>query len=400
MPARLNSQLELSALVDYAETVETTETSRGDASGRHFGLESDAVFIYPEQFFDEQARRIESKNGPLLIAGCSSGSYMAQQVAECYAQHLAGTGRDEQLVFLDCIDERFADTETKVRLARHVGGADVFLFQALLAPERGFVVNDNYMSLLIAARAFREHGANRVTAVLPYLPYARQDKPTKFQREPTTAKLMADLSRAAGIDRVISWNPHSDQIHGFYADMPVHMLDPLTMFNREFAEFKGRREVIAVAPDAGATKLVMHFSREMDVSSAIASKFRPEQEEAIITDIIGDFRGKTTAIILDDMIASAGTVVELVRELVTNKGVQQVFLAASHNLCLPGTRPRLEELHADYNLKRVVVTNSIPQTAEFVELPFFSVHSLAEVFCYSINRVHYSRSVSEVFRSR
>ncbi|MFP4330811.1 MAG: ribose-phosphate diphosphokinase [Alkalispirochaetaceae bacterium] len=359
-----------------------------------------SAFIYPEQFLEEQAARMESNQGRLMVASCTNGEYMADQVVDCYRGLLGEQGSAEQLIYLKGIDRQFSDTETMVRLEHHVGGADVFLFQSLLAPAKGYAVNDNYLSLLIAARGFREHGANRVTAVLPYLTYSRQDKPTKFKREPTTAKLMADLARSAGIDRVVAWNPHSTQIHGFYADMPVNMLDPLTMFNREFEPFRGRKDVIAVAPDAGATKLIMHFSRELEIDSAIASKHRPRQEEAVITDIIGDFRGKRTAIVLDDMIASAKTVVELVEGLVQRKGIEEVLMAASHNLCLPGTRERLERLHNELNLKKVVVTNSIPQTEEFLSLPFLEVRSLAEIFCYTINRVHYDRSVSEIFRSR
>ena len=362
--------------------------------------DSEKSFIFPEQYLDERSLRLESKQGPLLIASCTSGTYMAAEVVKEYQRLLSGTGETEQLVFLKDVDREFTDTETLVRLEHHVGGADVFLFQSLLAPSRGYEANNNYLTLLIAARAFREHGAHRITAVLPYLTYARQDKPTKFRREPTTAKLLADLARSAGINRVIAWNPHSTQIHGFYADLPVNMLDPLTMFNNEFSDFRGRDDVIAVAPDAGATKLILHFSREMDVNSAIASKHRPQAEQATITDIIGDFRGKKTAIVLDDMVASAKTVIELIKELVDKKGIEEVSMAASHNLCLPGTRERLEMLHREYNLKRIVVTNSIPQTDEFTSLPFFHVRSLAPVFCHTINRVHYDRSVSEVFRSR
>lgn len=359
-----------------------------------------ASFIFPSEFLAEQARRSESNQGRLVIASCSNGTYMARQVYDCYHGLLSESGVADGVVFLPDIDRQFSDTETLVRIEHHVGGSDVFLFQGLLSPSAGYRANDNYLALLIAARAFREHGSRRITAVLPYLTYARQDKPTKFQREPTTAKLLADLARTAGIDRVIAWNPHSTQIHGFYADMPVNMLDPLTMFEEEFEGFRGRDDVIAVAPDAGATKLIMHFSREMDINSAIASKYRPREEEAVITDIIGDFRGKSKAIVLDDMIASAKTVVELVKELVEKKGIDEVYMAASHNLCLPETRERLHGLYTDYHLKRLVVTNSIPQTAEFLELPFFEVRSLAEVFCYTINRVHYDRSVSRLFRSR
>jgi ribose-phosphate pyrophosphokinase len=357
-------------------------------------------FILPEQFIDEQARRMESNEGQLLIASCRAGNYMARRVVDKYHELMEEHGSEANVDFFENIDQQFTDTESGVRLPGHVGGADVFLFQALLSPPSGSSINNNYLALLIAARAFREHGANRVTAILPYLAYARQDKPTKFQREPTTAKLMADLVKAAGIDRVVAWNPHSTQVHGFYADMPVNMLDPLQMFASEYEQFHGRSDVIAVAPDAGATKMILHFSRRMEVNSAIASKYRPQQEEAVITDIIGDFRGKKIAIVLDDMIASAGTMFELVQKLVEEKGIEEIHMGASHNLCLPNTAERLMELHENYNLKSVTVTNSIPQTPEFEELPFFHVRCLSEIFCRTINRVHYDRSVSAIFQTR
>ncbi|MFO8065913.1 MAG: ribose-phosphate diphosphokinase [Spirochaetota bacterium] len=357
-------------------------------------------FVLPEQFVEEQTRRMESNEGQLLIASCRDGNYMARRVVDKYHSIMKAHGSTAELEFFENIDREFSDTETGVKLPHHVGGADVFLFQALLSPPSGRSINNNYLSLLIAARAFREHGANRVTAILPYVAYARQDKPTKFQREPTTAKLMADLSKTAGIDRVVAWNPHSNQIHGFYADMPVNMLDPLQMFAAEYAQFHGRSDVIAVAPDAGATKMIMHFSRRLEVNSAIASKYRPQQEEAVITDIIGDFRKKKVAIVLDDMIASAGTMFDLVQKLVEEKGVEEVHMAASHNLCLPQTAKRLQELHDSFNLRSVTVTNSIPQTKEFEDLPFFHVRCLSDIFCRTINRVHYDRSVSAIFQTR
>lgn len=365
-----------------------------------FGADPIESFITPEQFVHEQAGRMESNEGPLLIASCRDGNYMAQRVVSKYNELVAHAGNGSSVAFLENVDREFSDTETGVRLNSHVGGADAFIFQALLSPPSGHTVDNNYMSLFLAARAFREHGANRVTAVIPYITYARQDKPSKFQREPTTAKLMADMARTAGIDRVIAWHPHSNQIHGFYADMPVNMLDPQTMFTVEYEEFKNRSDVIAVAPDAGATKMILHFSRQMGVNSAIASKYRPQQEEAVITDIIGDFRGKKTAIVLDDMISSGNTIFELVQKLVNEKGVERVFIGASHNLCLSGTRDRLQQLHDNYNLERVTVTNSIPQTQEFEDLPFFHVRCLSEILCRTINRVHYNRSVSHIFRTR
>jgi ribose-phosphate pyrophosphokinase len=355
-------------------------------------------FFTPEKYIQEQTSRMESNRGNILFASCASGTAMAEGVVDTYRNLLKKEKNSKDIIFLKGIDTSFSDTETVVRLEEHVGGADVFLFQSLLDPVSDSSVNDNYMRFLIAARAFKEHGANLVTGVLPYLAYARQDKPTKFKREPTTAKLTADLSVTSGIDRLISWHPHSNQINGFYGNIPVHRLDPLTLFKEVFRDYEDRNDVIAVAPDAGATKLIMHFSREMKVNSAIAAKFRPKSEEAVITDIIGDFRGKRTALVMDDMISSAGTVESLIRRLVEDKGIEEVHLCASHNLCLQGAYETLKMLREKEYLSTVTVTNSIPQSEVFVSLPFLRVEPLEEIFCRTINRIHYNRSVSEVFQ--
>ena len=355
------------------------------------------AFFTPERFAREQARRMASPRGRLLIAGCRSGSFLSRRVADRYDALLSESGSEERVLHLEDLDTRFANTETCVRLAQHVSCYDVFLFQALTDPTVEQTVDDNYVAFFIAARTFREHGANHVTGVLPYLAYSRQDKPTKFTREPATAKLMADLAVTAGIDRLIAWDPHCAQIRGFYGNMPMNMLESLTLFIEEFERFRGRPDVIAVAPDVGASKSITHFGRALDLECAIASKYRPRPDEATISQIIGDFTGKKVAIVLDDEISTAGTLYALSRKLVEETGIRELYLGASHCHCLPVARERLESLRADFNLQSVVVTNSIPQTEEFVALPFFSVRCLSETLARTINRIHYDRSVSEVF---
>ena len=355
------------------------------------------LFFTPELFAQEQAQRMESPRGRLLIAGCCSGSYLSDRVAKRYKELLEESSSTSDILHLEDIDRRFSDSETCVRLDLHVGGYDVFLFQALRDPVSDRSIDQNYMAFIIAARTLREHGASHVTGVLTYLAYARQDKPTKFMREPTTAKLMADLSIEAGIDRLIVWDPHSDQIRGFYGSIPVNMLESLTLFIEQFQRFEGRSDVIAVAPDVGASKFVTHFGRALSLQCAIASKLRPRPEETVITQIIGDFAGKRVAIVLDDMVSSGGTVYELIKALVEEKGIEEVYLGASHNLCIESAYERLVALHTDYNLREVIVTNSIPQSQEFRVLPFFSVRCLSDTLARTINRIHYNRSVSKVF---
>lgn len=333
----------------------------------------------------------------LVIAACDSAADFASRVVDCYLKRLASGQREAKLKLLDNLEESFSDSETRMRIEPHIGGSDVFLIQQLLDPAAGRGVNQNYLAFLIAARAFREHGAGRITAVLPYLAYSRQDKPTKYTREPTTAQLMAELALCAGIDRLISWAPHCTQIHGFYGAAPIHLLDPQNLFLHEFERFRGNERVIVTAPDAGAAKLATHFSREMNCSCALASKYRPKPGNVEISDVIGDFSDKRVALILDDMIASGGTIYELARKLTQSKGIEELYIGVGHNLCLTEARERLDELYRQGSLKSLVTTDSIPQTEEFKNLPFVTIQTLDDIFCRTINRVHYNRSVSELF---
>jgi ribose-phosphate pyrophosphokinase len=340
-----------------------------------------------------------SPRGRILFASCRSGTGLADLVVAQYRESLAEAGVEEDLSYLKDLDKQFSDTENVVRLEADVSGNDIYLFQSILDPNSGSSIDQNYIAFLLAVRAFREWGANHVTAVLPYLAYARQDKSTRFNREPTSARLLADFSIEAGIDRLVTWHPHSAQIQGFYHRVPLDRLESYTLFREVFEKYKGREEVVLVAPDAGASKFVTHLGRDLDVNSAIASKYRPKPEEAVISEVIGDFRGKRIAIILDDMISSGGTIYNLVKILVEEKGIEKVYIGVSHNLCLENARERLIELNEGYHLEEVITTNSIPQSQGFRELDFVREIDLSGILCQVINRIHYNKPVSELFYS-
>ena len=357
---------------------------------------SEVGFITPERFAMQQAERVESPRGGLLISSCHSASYLVDKVLARCQELLVEAGSRGHVRHLDGVDFQFSDSETCARLDADVSGYDVFLFQALYAPGSGRSVDQNYMALLTAARAFREWGANYVTAVVPYLAYARQDKPTKSKREPTTAQLMADITIEAGISRVVTWHPHTSQVHGFYGGVPVDALDPLPLFVQAFDRFEGRDDVIVVAPDAGASKLVTSFGRALNLPCAIASKYRPRREVAVITEIIGDFSGRRTAIVLDDMISSGGTIEAAVEKLAKGIGIERIYIGVSHNLCRDVALERIRYLHDECNLREVIVTNSIPQTETFERLPFTSVKCLSDALIRVINRIHYNRAVSDL----
>jgi ribose-phosphate pyrophosphokinase len=357
-------------------------------------------FITPERFTAQQKSSMLPPRGKLLLASCRSAVYLSQKVTKQYESLLRQDGSQDEVLAMHAIDQHFLDGETGVRLERHVGGCDVFLFQALYDPTSDRSIDQNYLAFLMAVRTLREYGANHVTAILPYLAYSRQDKPTRYQREPITAKLMADLSIAAGIDHLVSWHPHSRQTRGFYNGVPVVLPEVVAFFREQYRRFQGRKDVIVVAPDAGASKLVTYLSRGLDLKSAIASKYRPEPEHASVSEIIGDFTHKRIAIVLDDMISTGGTFAAVVKKLVTEKGIQEIYGGVSHNLCTLQAYQNLEELHANYQLKELIVTNSIPQTKEYREFRFIQVRSLDSILARLINRIHYSASVNDLFKDQ
>ncbi len=359
--------------------------------------ESAKDFYTPQWFAERQVQGVGVPRGQLLIASCRSGSYLAARVVESYQALLKEAGSESEVLYLENVDYLFSDTETCARLDRDVSDHDVFLLQGLYDPALDCSVDQTYMAFLIATRAFREHGAHHITGVLPYLAYARQDKPTRFTREPTTAKLMADLSISAGMDRLVTWHPHCSQIHGFYSGAPVDKLAAQRLFIDVFKRFSGRDDVIVVAPDAGASKFVTSVARSLELESAVASKYRLYQEEAIISEIIGDFRQKRIAIVLDDMISSGGTLHAAIKQLAQKSDIEEIHVGASHNLCTERAYERLTELHAEYNVQEFVVTNTIPQTERFRALDFVSVRDLSNILARVINRIHYSRPVRDLF---
>lgn len=337
-----------------------------------------------------------TSRGRLIVACCSSGREMANPVVEKLGRLQAENRVEEEITYLENLEGQFSDSETLVRLNQDVSGGDVYLFQSLLDPVSGRSVDQNYMAFLIAVRAFREWGANHVTGILPYLAYARQDKPTRFEREPTTANLMADLTISAGLDRLVTWHPHSPQIQGFYNSVPVVKLEALDFFVDLFGRYRDREDVILVSPDAGAAKFVTRIGRELNVNAAVASKFRPQPEKAMIREVIGDFTRKKIAIILDDMISSGGTVYALIQELARMQGIEEIYLGVSHNLCLEAARERLLDLMKNSGLKEVTVTNSIPQTKAFQQIPHFFVKDISGRFSQVVFNLHHNLPVNEL----
>ena len=282
----------------------------------------------------------------------------------------------------------FSDGEIRVEILESVRGSDVFVVQSTSAP-----VNRNLMELLIMIDAFRRASAGRITAVIPYYGYARQDRKNKA-RDPITAKLVSDLISKAGADRVLTMDLHAPQIQGFF-DVPVdHMVGlPILApyFERKMrsdAEYK--KNLVIMSPDLGSVNRARSFAERVDAPLAIVDKRRPKPNQSEIMNIIGEIDGKDV-LIVDDMIDTAGTLVNAA-EAVIGRGAKSVSCCATHAV-LSG--PALERLEASH-LKQVVVLDTIcvPQEKQLKKL---RILSCASVMAEAIARIYSDKPVSTLF---
>lgn len=284
-----------------------------------------------------------------------------------------------------CKVNRFADGEIQVEIQESIRGHHVFLIQSTCPP-----VNENYMELFIMLDACKRASAKHVTAVIPYYGYARQDRKVA-PRAPISAKLMADLLTTAGADRVVSVDLHAAQIQGFF-NCPVDHLFAIPTLARQWRESMGHgNEFVAVSPDAGGVERCRAFAKRIDASIAIIDKRRSGPNEAKALHLIGDVAGKT-AIIVDDMIDTAGTLTQAVDSLIKN-GAKRVFAVATHPV-LSG--PALNRL-TESAIEKVWVTDSIPLSEKGAQCGKIEVITVAPLLAEAIKRIHGNDSVSSLF---
>ncbi|RLD94037.1 MAG: phosphoribosylpyrophosphate synthetase [Aquificota bacterium] len=275
---------------------------------------------------------------------------------------------------------RFSDGEVNVQILESVRGSDVFLIQPTCPP-----VDENLMELLVMLDALRRASAGRVTAVIPYYGYARQDRKVQ-PRVPITAKLVADLLTAAGADRVLTVDLHAGQIQGFF-NIPVDNLLAMPIF-LQYMEDKGVDNLVVVSPDAGGVERARAFAKKLHLPLAIIDKRRVADNVAEVMHVIGDVEGKR-AFILDDMIDTGGTLVKSVEALM-EQGAVECIAAATHPVFSGPARDRIESSA----LQEVVVTNTIPLKGGFTKVKVLSV---APLMAEAIKRIHLGESVSSLF---
>jgi ribose-phosphate pyrophosphokinase len=277
----------------------------------------------------------------------------------------------------------FSDGEIRVKIEQNVRGADVFVVQSCCQP-----VNDSIMELLIMIDAVKRSSANRITAVIPYFGYARQDRKDQ-PRVPITAKLVADLVTTAGADRVLSMDLHAGQIQGFF-NIPVDHLYALPVL-LDYITKRKIADLVVVSPDAGGVERARAFAKRLQANLAIIDKRREGPNQAQIMNIIGDVQGKS-ALLVDDMIDTAGTIVQGAQACL-DQGAREVWAACTHSV-LSG--PALERVQQSC-LAEVVVTNTIPLRGKEQTCPKLHVLSVAPLLGEAIRRIHEDESVSSLF---
>lgn len=309
-------------------------------------------------------------NFDMLLFSGNSNSKLANNIAEYLDMKLG-----------DIEVDRFSEGEIRVRINENVRGRDVYIVQSTCPP-----VNENLMELLIMVDAMRRASASRITAVIPYFGYARQDRKDQ-PRVPITAKLVANLITAAGTDRVITVDLHAGQIQGFF-DIPLDHLFAATILIKYIKDMNLENLVI-VSPDVGGVKMARAFAKRLGADLAVVDKRRISGEETEVMNIMGEVEGKAVMIV-DDLVATAGSLVEAV-DAVRKKGAHKVYAGITHPVLSGKAIERIEKSA----LEKLIITDTIPigekRNNKIVVL------SVASLLGEAIKRIHLNESVSSLF---
>ncbi|MGB9667828.1 MAG: ribose-phosphate pyrophosphokinase [Thermosulfidibacteraceae bacterium] len=275
---------------------------------------------------------------------------------------------------------RFSDGEINVQILESVRGNDVFVIQPLLPP-----VNENLMELLVMIDALKRASAGRITAVVPYYAYARQDRKVQ-PRVPITAKLVANIITVAGADRVLTVDLHAGQIQGFF-DIPVDNLMALPVFVEYASKNMDLGRAVVVSPDAGGVERARRLAKKLDLPLAVIDKRRSAPNVAEVMHVVGDVRDRV-AIIIDDIIDTAGTLVKATSALL-EKGAVSVYAFATHPVFSGPAKDRIEKS----DITKVIVTDTIPVG----KIDKVEVLTIAPLIGEAIKRIHINESVSVLF---
>lgn len=308
-----------------------------------------------------------------IIAG-NANRDLSEKIAKCLDIALA-----------EVVCTRFSEGEIRVQVVSNVRGKDVFIVQPTCPP-----TNDNLMELLILIDAAKRASARRITAVMPFYGYARQDRKDQ-PRVPITAKLVANIITAAGVDRVLCMDLHASQIQGFF-DIPVDHLYAINVLCEYFENMK-MKNLVVVSPDVGGIRMARAYAKRLNAGLAIIDKRRMSPEETEVMNILGNVKGKN-AILVDDIVATGGSLVEAIKALKEKGGVDKVFAAVSHGV-LSG--PAVERMATCEALDELVISDSIPLSAKAKKISKIKQLTVAPLLAEAIKRIHNEQSISCLF---
>jgi ribose-phosphate pyrophosphokinase len=316
---------------------------------------------------------MSAKNGSIKLVAGNSNPVLAKEIATWL-----------QLALTKASVRRFADMDVFVEIQENVRGSDVFIIQSTSYP-----ANDHLMELLIITDALRRASARRITAVIPYFGYARQDRKVG-SRSPISAKLVANLITRAGVDRVLTLDLHAGQIQGFF-DIPTDNLYASPVMVRDIRERFDLTNVMVVSPDVGGVVRARGLAKRINAPLAIVDKRRERAGESEVMNVIGDVAGYT-CILVDDMVDSGGTLVNAGDALLAN-GAKDVYAYITHGVLSGGAAARI----TNSKLKELVITDSIQPTEAVTNAKNIRVLSIASLIAEAIGRTASEESVSSLF---
>ncbi|MFH1856267.1 MAG: ribose-phosphate pyrophosphokinase [Candidatus Omnitrophota bacterium] len=311
-------------------------------------------------------------NSKLAVFSGNSNRVLAEKICNYLGIKLA-----------DALVDKFSEGEIRVKINENVRGKDVFVIQSTCPP-----ADKNLMELLIMIDALKRSSAQRITAVIPYFGYARQDRKDQ-PRVPITAKLVANLITTAGADRVLTMDLHAGQIQGFF-DIPVDNLYGVNIFV-DYLKTKALGELLVVSPDVGGIKMARAYAKRFGVDLAIVDKRRINDREAEVMHIIGEVDNKNV-VLVDDIVATAGTLTEAANAL-SQHGAKEIYASVTHPI-LSG--PAIERLERS-KLKELIVTDTVPIPEE-KKIDKIKVLSVDKLFAEAIKRIHLGESISILFQ--
>jgi ribose-phosphate pyrophosphokinase len=316
-------------------------------------------------------------NKRLMVAAGRASLELGANIADRLNLSLTGAGL-----------KTFSDGEVYCRYEESIRGADLFILQSIAGSEsEGLTVNDSLMELLLMVHAAKHASAHRIIAMAPWYGYSRQDKKSA-PREPISARLVAEMLEAAGIDRLVTMDLHAGQMQGFFSK-PVDHMTAMPVLSRYVQDQLGDEDLVIIAPDAGRVKLVRKFAQKVSAPYALLEKERPAQQVAEIGYVIGDVKDKT-AVIVDDIIDTGGTL-SAAAQTVLDEGANKVYAVATHGVFSGNAFETL----AGSPLAGILVTDTVPLRAGAPDL--VRVLTCADILTDSIRRIFSDDSVSEIF---